>query len=225
MARAGAQVRVAVLTRGDGGIAPDAGAISPEQRRAESVAACEALGTEPPVFCGLTSAALKATPSVGSRALESALGDWQADYVLVPWPLERHETHRASLLAALTSRVAASEACWLGYGAWDAVPAWADVFEVDVTAARMAKTLAVRAHISQDRPRALAAAILSRDASHAAFSRLTGNEARRAVERFLDLTLLARRVTAAGDDGAGLRSVVASHCQNLAAQWVVQLWS
>ena len=223
-ARAGATVAVVVLTRGDGGIDPLAGSVSVETRQSESRACCRELGTEAPLFAGLESGTLRADPALGARALRELTNGVRFDRVLVPSPLERHATHRASLVAALLAGVATDDAEVWGWGAWDAIPAWDEVLEVDVTAARMAKTLAVRAHASQDRPRALAAATLARDSSQAAFSSITGHEQRKAVERLLDLSTLVAGLR--GDEtAAGLSRAIATWTAERSAAWAQALWS
>lgn len=214
--RAGARVRVAVMARGDGGVGAD-GATG-EQRRRESEAACRELGVSAVVFCDLSSAALKADAGCGARALDELLGAASADVLLVPSPLERHKTHQACLLAALASRVARpGAACW-GYGAWDAVPALPGTVEVDTTAVRAVKTRAIAAHASQASARPLITGILSRDTSQAVFSRFTGAESRKTVERWMDLSSLL--AAGAGADPLS----VARLTRQLLGEWVDGLW-
>jgi len=224
LAQAGARVAVVVMARGDGGIDPSGAAVDVSRRREESRACCQALGLEAPLFLGLRSDVIRADPVAAGAALARALGARRADELLVPSPLERHATHRACLLGALSSGVGRAGARWWGWGAWDALPAWDDVWEVDVAAARVAKTHGIRAHVSQDRPRGLAAASLARDASQAAFSRLSGPEPRRAVERLMDLSALARR-TEGLTELAALTRAVAGWTAERSAAWARQLWA
>lgn len=224
LAAAGATVRVAILVRGEGGIDPGAAPVTPEQRRGEARASCQALGCVEPLFLGLRSEDLRADPAGAGRSLAGALGRASADLLLVPWPLERHATHRAGLLAGLHSGVARIGAAWWGWGAWDALPAWDDVAEVDVTGVRVAKTQAIRAHRSQDRPRGLAAAALARDAAQAAFSRLSGPEERKAVERLIDLSPLVREL-AGVTDGPAVAAAVGAWCARRSAAWAAALWT
>ena len=224
LAAAGARVAVVIMARGDGGIAPGADAPSVEQRREESIASCQALGTLEPVFLDLKSSAIREDPGAAARVLADAVGEAGADLVLVPSPLERHDTHRACLVAALLSGVGRPGATVWGYGAWDAVPAWPGVLEVDVTPARVAKTMAVRAHASQDSARGLAAAILFRDGAQAAFSRITGSESRKAVERLIDLTSL-QRDRSPGESASDLAARVTAWTIKQTANWVTSLWS
>lgn len=224
LARAGARVTVVVMTRGDGGIDPSQGTPDIDRRREESLAGCRELGTSEPLFMAWTSADLRDDVAGAAARLAEIAGRESFDLILVPSPLERHATHRASLLAALLAGVDREGARWWGYGAWDAIPAWDDVLEMDVTSARMAKTLAVRAHRSQDGARGLAAAILSRDAAHAAFSQITGHETRKAVERLLDLSVM-RSATRAVSDPRELAERVGAWVSGRAAAWLTGLWA
>ena len=208
LARAGARVRVVVCSSGAGGIDGDASAAT---RRAESERACQRLGVAAPVFLERSSEALRAAPLETAAGMDAELGTASVDVMLVPSPLERHDTHRAVLLAALLSRVAAEDAAWWGYAVWDAIPADDDVVEVDVTEARAAKTRAIAAHVSQDGARSLGAGMAARDMAQAVFSRITGEESRKAVERLVDLSPLAR---------GGERSV--TDCRARLRRWVEQ---
>ncbi|HZM00560.1 MAG TPA: PIG-L family deacetylase, partial [Planctomycetota bacterium] len=181
LAKAGARVQVVVAGSGHGGVG---GAASPDEREDESRRACELLGTLPPVFLRLSSPTLRDDPAAAGRALAAAVGASPCALVLVPSPLERHRTHQATLLAALCAGLP-GDGAWWGYGVWDALPAVDDVAEIDVTEARSAKTLAMSAYASQNRVRSLAAAMAARDMAQATFSRFTGDEPRRAVERLL----------------------------------------
>jgi len=224
MAKAGARVHVLIAGSGDGGVG---GAASPSEREAESRRACELLGTLPPVFLRLASRALRDDPPAAGRALAAALagapGGVECSLVLAPSPLERHRTHQATLLAALCAGLP-GRAAWWGYGVWDALPAVADVAEVDVTEARSAKTLAMSAYVSQNRARSLAAAMAARDMSQATFSRFTGDEPRRAVERLLEMTTLGGQRPAPESVDAARRRVAAWLAERSAA-WAAELWS
>ncbi len=140
--------------------------------------------------------------------------------------MERHDTHRASLLAALLAPIAEAGAAWYGYGVWDALPAVADVVEVDITAARVAKTRAVTAHESQVGARPLAAGVMSRDLSQAVYSRITGDETRKAVERLLRLDgLLKRLPPEAGErDQESVTREVVAWLDERQAVWTRSLW-
>jgi len=227
MARAGARVAVVVMARGDGGVD---GRTAADGRQAEAQRACEILGTEAPLFADLGSAALRAQPGEAAGRLDRMLGARRFDMLLVPSPLERHATHRACLLATLLASVAREGAAWWGYGVWDALPAVEDVVEVDVTAARSAKTRAVRAHESQDGARPLAAGMASRDLDQAVFSAITGDEDRKAIERLLSLDGLwaaLPRPLQALRGAAGERPLGELVAQWLAARqqaWTRTLW-
>lgn len=160
---------------------------------------------------------------MGAEALGQKLGLASQDLLIVPWPLERHPTHRACLVAALLSGTARRDARWLGYGAWDAVPALEQVLEVDTTSARKAKSRAIGCHESQNTARPLSAAILCRDMSQAAFSRITGDEPRRAVERLLDLGDLPARVLAVSHQDAN--TVIGDWTAALLGEHARKLWS
>lgn len=217
---AGAHVTVVVLADGSGGVG---GGASAEERRAECEASCQQLGVASLVQAGLPSAQLREDPRIGAEALAHSVGLETQDLLLVPWPLERHPTHRASLLAALLSGTAKRDARWLGYGAWDAVSAMEQVIEVDTTAARKAKSRAIGCHVSQNTARPLSAAILCRDMAQAAFSRITGDEPRRAVERLLDLGDLPARVSAVPHEEAP--EVIGDWTAALLADHARQLWA
>jgi LmbE family N-acetylglucosaminyl deacetylase len=190
LASAGAHVHVVVVARGDGGVDGGAGM---EQREEESRRCCERLGTRPPVFLRVPSAELREDPLGAGRRLREAVGAERPELLFVPSPLERHDTHRATLLAALCADVGAPDAAWWGWGVWDPIPAVEEAAEVDITEARSAKTLAIAAHASQNRARALAAGMAARDMEQAVFARITGDEPRKAVERLLDLSALGRQ--------------------------------
>jgi LmbE family N-acetylglucosaminyl deacetylase len=222
MARAGAAVHVVIAASGEGGIV---GGASMEEREEESRRCCRVLGTAPPQFLRVPSAELKADPWLAGRRL-AALMDGppdarRFDLILVPSPLERHDTHRATLLAALCAGVAAPGTRWLGYGVWDAVPAWQATLEVDITAARSAKTQAIAAHRSQNSGRALAAAMAARDMEQAVFARITGAEERRAVERLMELPALSGPPPR--DVGEARGRVVAGLADAL-GEWAAALW-
>jgi LmbE family N-acetylglucosaminyl deacetylase len=189
-ARAGAAVHVVVVARGDGGVD---GRSDVSVREQESRRCCELLMTRPPVFLRVPSPELRADPAAAGRALAGAHAGLRFDVLLVPSPLERHDTHRATLLAALCADVGASQAEWWGWGVWTEIPLGRGAVEVDISAARSAKTLAMGAHASQDGARGLAAGMAARDLSQAVLSRITGAESRRAVERLLDLADLGRQ--------------------------------
>jgi len=218
LARAGAHVHVVIAGAGDGGVGGGASAV---EREEESRKACELLGVQPPVFLRLASRALRDDPCAAGRALASALGSGtRPALVLVPSPFERHRTHQATLLAALCAGLGG--AAWWGYGVWDALPALDAVAEIDVTEARSAKTLAMSAYVSQNRNRSLAAAIAARDMSQATFSRFTGDEPRKAVERLLDLAGLADGAAPATAELA--RARVAEWTSELTRAWTAGLW-
>ena len=218
LARAGAQVQPVIAARGDGGIV---GGAAVEQREEESRRCCAVLGVAAPLFLRLPSADLRADPWQAGVQLAELAGRAAFDTVLVPSPLERHDSHRATLLAALCSGAARPGARWLGYGVWDAIPAWPDALEVDVTAARSAKTQAIAAHRSQNEGRALAAAMAARDMEQAIFARITGPEERRAVERWLDLSELAEPIPR---DAGEAHDRVARWLAAALARWAASLW-
>lgn len=213
------------------------GGAGPETRVAEARAACELLGVEPPLFLDLPSAELRAAPRDAGAGLAALLADAAPlAGVLAPWPFERHDTHRATLLAGLWAlhdaapggaratdggaALFAPDAPWWGYGVWDALPAGPGVREVDITAARAAKTRAAAAHKSQMEGRAFGAAMACRDLAQAVFSRVTGEEPRRAVERLVDLGELAR-VVSGGESPA---EAVAAWSAGWARSWAQHLW-
>jgi LmbE family N-acetylglucosaminyl deacetylase len=219
-ARAGAQVQPVILARGDGGVD---GRSQVAEREDESRRCCELLAVRPPVFLRIPSPELRADPAAAGRALAGDGGARGCDVLLVPSPYERHDTHRAVLLAALLSGAATPQAEWWGWGVWEALPLTPDAVEVDVTAARSAKTLAMSAHRSQQRERNLSAGQAARDLSQATFSRITGPEPRKAVERLLDLSPLGRRQPAPRD-AAEAAGRVAAWLHDHAARWHAALW-
>lgn len=224
---AGARVVVVVMARGDGGVDAGATGVAVEDRLDESRRACEILGTQPPVFTHLSSPAIREAPAEAAAALGLALGGRRFSAVLVPSPLERHATHRACLVAALLADIALKGARWLGYGVWDALPAVRDVVEIDITSVRAAKTQAVAAHASQNGPRALAAGMMSRDLAQAVYSRITGEESRKAVERLLELDglmpLLPDSVTER--DARSVRDAIAGWLSERHRNWTEALWA
>jgi len=219
-ARAGAQVDVLVVARGDGGVS---GGAEPAQREKESQRCCELLGTRPPVFLRVPSPELREDPAAAGRAAAEALGAARFDVLLVPSPLERHDTHRATLLAALCGDLGAPAAEWWGWSVWTELPLGPGVAEVDITEARSAKTMAMSAHASQNRERKMSAAMAARDLAQASFSRITGDEARKAVERLLDLSELGRQRPAPADT-ATARARCAAFAAAHAGAWTASLW-
>jgi LmbE family N-acetylglucosaminyl deacetylase len=220
LAKGGAHVHVVIVARGDGGVD---GSAAVEQREAESRAGCELLGLPPPVFLRVPSPALRDDPGRTGRALAEAAGSEPWDLVFVPSPFERHDTHRAVLLAALCSGLHATPEAWWAYGVWDPIPAVDEAVEVDITQARTAKATAMSNYRSQLGERPLAAAMAARDMSQAVFSRVTGPEPRRAVERLLGLEGLyaGGRLPA---DAAAVRTRVAAWSAELCAAWPTRLW-
>ena len=232
LAKSGAVVQPVILAESPG----VQGSVPPGQRREESRRCCELLGTATPRFLALPSARLRAEPLAAAAELTRLVSDaGPFDAVLAPWPLERHPTHRASLLVGLLAAADADwvrvDADWWGYGAWDALPAVPGVFEVDVSAARKPKTQAVAAHKSQMSMRAFGAAIASRDMAQAVFSQLTGDEPRKAVERLLDMRPAVASVRAAlsGLDGAArvsaARDALVSWVAEWNASWAREMWA
>ncbi len=219
-AQAGATVSVVIMARGDGGVD---GAADVEQRHDESRRCCEILGVEPPVFLDVPSPELRSDPLSAATLLAERMGRGVHDVVLVPSPLERHDTHRAALLAALLSGVGREGAQWWGYGVWDAIPADDGAVEIDITAARSTKTMAIAAHRSQDGARSLAAGMAARDMAQAVFSRITGDERRKAVERLMDLRGL-RAAVGAADDATGASSAIRDWVTDAGARWADGLW-
>jgi LmbE family N-acetylglucosaminyl deacetylase len=218
-ARAGAEVHVVVAARGDGGIT---GGVTPAVREAESIRCCELLGTRPPVFLRLPSPQLREDPLGAGRAAAEALGV-RFDVLLVPSPLERHATHRATLLAALCGELGTPEAEWWGWCVWSEIPPGPGTGEVDVTEARSPKTLAMSAHVSQNADRKLAAGQSARDYATATFARLTGAEPRKAVERLLDCSALGR-LQPAPATAAQARERAASFAREWLARWAASVW-
>jgi hypothetical protein len=94
---------------------------------------------------------------------------------------------------------------------------------VDITEARSAKTMAMSAHVSQNRERKLSAAMAARDLAQASFSRITGDEMRKAVERLLDLSELGRQRPAPADTAAA-RARCATFASSHAGAWMSSLW-
>lgn len=224
MARAGAHVDVVVLASGQGGVT---GGASPEEREAESIRCCELLGVNAPVFLRLPSVALREDPAEAGRRIAETYGDSAPDTLFVPSPLERHPTHQAALVAALCSGLARGDGSgdwgWWGYGVWDALPAVEDVVEIDVTAARSAKTMAMTSHASQNRKRNLGAGMAARDMAQATFSNITGDESRKAVERLLDLRSLA--ADCSGADGASeVGARIRTWLEARHVEWSAALW-
>jgi LmbE family N-acetylglucosaminyl deacetylase len=218
-ARAGAQVHVLVAARGDGGVA---GGADPAVRERESIRCCELLGARPPVFLRLPSPQLRDDPYAAGRAAAAALGQ-RFDVLLVPSPLERHDTHRATLLAALCGDLGTPQAEWWGWGVWTELPSGPDVVEVDITEARSAKTLAMSAHASELRERPLAAGLAARDMSQAVFARITGAETRKAVERLLNLSTLGRMRPAPATSAEAVDRA-ANFTRAVFARWAEALW-
>jgi len=219
-ARAGAQVQPVIVARGDGGVD---GHSQVAEREAESRRCCELLGLLAPLFLRLPSPALRDDPLAAGAALAAAAGAGRHDVLLVPSPWERHDTHRAVLLAALAADPGTPQAEWWGWGVWEALPLAPGAVEVDVGAARSAKTLAMSAHASQNRERNLVAGMAARDLSQAVFSRITGAEPRRAVERLLDLSALGRQRPAprtAAEAAARVSAWLRAH----ADAWARSLW-
>lgn len=219
LARAGAHVHVVIVARGDGGLD---GSARVEQREAESRDGCERLGLSPPAFLRVPTPALREDPGQAARALSGAAGEQRWDLVFLPSPLERHATHRAVLLAGLMADLEAAPGAYWAYGVWDPVPAVADAAEVDVTAARTAKATAMSGYRSQLAERPLAAAMAARDMSQAVFSRVTGPEPRKAVERLLALEGLVAGWDAADADAA--RALVGAWIAERSAAWAAALW-
>ncbi|MED5329906.1 MAG: PIG-L deacetylase family protein [Planctomycetota bacterium] len=220
LARSGKAVLPLVVCRGDGGVTGDA---SWEDREDESRRGCRILGTEDPLFARIPSSEVNEDPRAAGRALEQLLEGRSFDLVLVPSPLERHQTHRSCLTAMLLSGLG-SDAVWMGYGCWDAIPAAADTFETDITDARRAKTGAMTAHDSQTRERGLAPGMSSRDLSQAVFSKVTGSEERRAVERFLDLSDLRATANEAVSDVASAQNHILKWLNEKTQAWSRELW-
>jgi N-acetylglucosamine malate deacetylase 1 len=218
-ARGGAEVSVVVVARGDGGVD---GRAEPSVREDESRRCCELLGTRPPEFLRVPSPELRADPAGAGRGLREVLGPRPFDVLIVPSPLERHDTHRATLVAALCSDLGAPEADWWGWGVWTELPLVPGVAEVDISAARSAKTLAMAAHASQGRNRSLAAGMAGRDLSQAVLSRITGDEPRRAVERLVDLSALGRQRPAPAS-AAEARGRMAGWTREHFAAWAASL--
>ena len=220
-ARAGASVHPLIVARGDGGVD---GRADVAAREDESRRCCELLGIGAPSFLRVPSPQLREDPAAAGAALREGCGGMAFDVLLVPSPLERHDTHRAVLLAALCADIGSAAAEWWGWGVWEAVPLGAYTAEVDVTAARSAKALAMGAHASQNAGRSFAAGMSARDMSQAIFARVTGADERRAVERLLDLADLGRRrpvpVTA-----AEARERVAAWMSAFVESWVGELWA
>ncbi|MHC5210781.1 MAG: PIG-L deacetylase family protein [Planctomycetota bacterium] len=220
LARAGAHVHVVIVARGDGGV--DGGA-RVEEREAESRQGCEVLGLSQPVFLRVPSQALREDPAAAGRALAAAAGHDAWQLVFVPSPLERHDTHRAVLLAALCAGLDAAPGAWWAYGVWDAIPSVDDVAEVDITPARTAKATAMSGYRSQLAERPLAAAMAARDMAQAIFSRVTGPERRKAVERLLALEdLFAGGPMPA--DAAAVHARVAGWLGARSSAWAAALW-
>jgi LmbE family N-acetylglucosaminyl deacetylase len=224
---AGARVAVVVMARGDGGVDGGASEVSIDERQVESRRACELLGAEPPLFIGLKSQDIRKAPAEAAATLGLALKGQRFSVLLVPSPLERHATHRACLVAALLADMASEQARWYGYGVWDALPAVRDVVEIDITEARAAKTKAVTAHASQNGPRPLAAGMMSRDLAQAVYSRITGDESRKAVERLMELDGLQFQLPASvkARDAQAVEDAISAWLSERFRIWTEALWA
>ena len=224
---AGARVAVVVMARGDGGVDGGASKVSISKRQAESLRACELLGTERPLFMELESQDIRNAPAEAAAQLALTLKGQKFSALLVPSPLERHATHRACLVAALLADIAAEQARWYGYGVWDALPAVRDVVEIDITETRAAKTKAVTAHESQNGPRPLAAGMMSRDLAQAVYSRITGEEMRKAVERLMELDGLKLQMSDAvsAGDAQAVEDAIAAWLSDRFRLWIEALWT
>jgi len=224
---AGARVDVVVMARGDGGVDGGASAVSMQERQTESRRACELLGTRPPFFAELASQDLREAPAEAAATLGLALEGRQFSVLLVPSPLERHATHRACLVAALLADIAREGARWYGYGVWDALPAVRDVVEIDITGARADKTKAVTVHVSQNGPRPLAAGMMSRDLAQAVYSRITGDESRKAVERLMELDGVQLELPASvmARDAQAVRDAISVWLSERHRIWTEALWA
>ncbi len=220
LADVGAHVLVVVMGRGDGGVD---GTAAVERREAECSAACTLLGAQPPRFLRIPSETLRDDPAAAGAKLTEAVGPGSIDLLLVPAPFERHPTHAACLLAALLGGTRSQSAQVWGWGVWDALPLAPGVVEIDISDVRKEKTRALAAHRSQMEGRALGVGIAGRDMSQAAFSKLTGEESRKAVERLVDLTELATVVPAGATADAAGRAI-AAWMTTWTSGWVAGLW-
>lgn len=104
LAAAGAEVRVVVVTDGEGSL--DRGRNAHEiglLRCAHATEACERLGTRPPTFLGLPDGAVAHCSQRLVKLLAEEVDGFRPDLVFGPWPLDDHPDHRT--VAACIARL------------------------------------------------------------------------------------------------------------------------
>ncbi len=171
-ARAGAQVRVAVMTDGALGdrrfartdLPPAARALMRAElirtRRDETIDACKALGAPNPVFFDAPDGALAPNPALVER-LGSLLDACKPELIYLPFLMDQHEDHWQTnrIFNLALARCGPWQKALLvrGYEVWS--PLVANRL-VDITAVAAQKVAAVRSHASQLRDRDYQTAIL-----------------------------------------------------------------
>ncbi len=150
LAASGTDVRVLVLTDGDGAkVDLPAGELA-TRRRAEVAAACAALGVPAPVLLGLRDGGLAGAVPTIADALRSHLADHRPDVVLLPWFGDDHPDHHAAnrALAAVAAGPAVGDPLVLGGEIWTPAPI---TRLVDITTVEPRLRAAVAAHLTAAR--------------------------------------------------------------------------
>jgi len=96
LAAAGAEIRVVVVTDGEGSLVRGLSAREVgRQRCAHATEACERLGARPPTFLRLPDGGLAGCSQRLVELLTEHIGDFRPDLVFTPSPLDDHPDHRA----------------------------------------------------------------------------------------------------------------------------------
>ena len=164
------------------------------RREEESIAGMRIVRSAFVWFLRLTSPSVQKDPGgEAADAIAAAVTRFQPNCVVTTSPYERHPTHLATLRATIAAlRRMPAPPAFLGIPVWDPVPGFEGVSELDVGAVLDDKLEAIRCHRSQlaDRPfDTVARAQMERDGT---LAELTGGSGTRYVERYLDLSELAK---------------------------------
>jgi LmbE family N-acetylglucosaminyl deacetylase len=149
-AKAGHDVTIVYLTRGERGIEGASLSAAAATRTAEAEQACRVIGATP-IFAGQIDGATEVTAAWVERTT-GILRDARPDIVFAHWPIDTHLDHQVASLLTFRAWLALGQRftlCYFEVNAGEQTRVFAPTDYVDISAVADVKRRAVLAHVSQ----------------------------------------------------------------------------
>ena len=141
------------------------------------------------IFLDFNSSDLFENPELYTKELSNILGRKKFDEVYIPYPEDRHPTHKAvAKLSLETIRAKDVEAQILAYETWDSIPITEDTIYVDISPYYKRKLSAVSCHKSQCSITPFDEGILAKNRYNAVFHAINSKNKMEYAEVFLVLS-------------------------------------